>query len=413
MNVGLGSIAIEGALYLPPQMEDKNSIFTLQFFLLCLSGFLFFGSFNMIIPELPAYLENMGGGDYKGLIISLFTLTAGLSRPFSGKLADKVGRIPVMVLGALVSGVAALLYPIAGTVISFFALRFFHGFSTGFKPTGTSAYVADLVPINKRGEAMGIIGFFSSLGMAAGPAIGSFIATTYTMNWMFYCSSAFAVLSVIILIGMKETLQAPEKLAWKHFHIRRDEIFEPNVLSPSLMLMLSVFSFGTILTVIPDFSDHLGLPNRGLFFTYFTIASLLVRILAGKASDRYGRVPVLKVGSLLLVVAMVVIGSAQTEVLFTIGAFLFGFGVGITSPTIFAWTIDLSDEKHRGRGIATMYIALEIGIGMGAFISGWIFSNDVSRIPVVFYLSAALVLTGFVYLFTRKVKNMANLNLPS
>lgn len=352
----------------------------------------------------------MGGGEYKGLIIALFTLTAGLSRPFSGKLADKVGRIPVMVVGALVSGIAALLYPIAGTVFSFFLLRFFHGFSTGFKPTGTSAYVADLVPTEKRGEAMGIIGFFSSMGMAAGPAIGSFIASNYSLNWMFYASSAFAVVSVAILVGMKETLQDREKLKWEHFHIPRNEIFEPKVIAPSLMIMLSVFSFGTILTVIPDFSDHLGLSNRGLFFTYFTIASLLVRILAGKASDKYGRVPVLKVGSVLLIIAMIVIGSAEELTLFTIGAFLFGFGVGITSPTIFAWTIDLCDEKHRGRGIATMYIALEIGIGTGALISGWIFNNDLARIPIVFYFSAFLVMIGFVYLFTNNVKNLSQQN---
>jgi MFS family permease len=80
-------------------IEKNQPIFTLQFVLLCLSGFLFFGSFNMIVPELPSYLDSMGGGDYKGLIIALFTVTAGLSRPFSGKLADKVGRIPVMVVG--------------------------------------------------------------------------------------------------------------------------------------------------------------------------------------------------------------------------------------------------------------------------------------------------------------------------
>ena len=60
----------------------QPSIYTFQFFLLCLSSFLFFSSFNMIISELPAYLDSLGGGEYKGLIIALFTLAAGLSRPF-------------------------------------------------------------------------------------------------------------------------------------------------------------------------------------------------------------------------------------------------------------------------------------------------------------------------------------------
>jgi MFS family permease len=96
----------------------------------------------MIIPELPAYLTSMGGESYKGWIIALFTLSAGLSRPFSGKLADKIGRIPVMIFGASVCFVVGLSYPLLHFVSGFLFLRFAHGFSAGFTPTGTSAYVA-------------------------------------------------------------------------------------------------------------------------------------------------------------------------------------------------------------------------------------------------------------------------------
>ena len=152
-------------------MTTRQNIYTVQFGLLCLSSFLFFSSFNMIIPELPAYLESMGGGEYKGLIIALFTLTAGLSRPFSGKLADRVGRIPVMIFGAVICFICGFLYPIATSVVWFLALRFFHGLSTGFKPTGTAAYVADVIPALRRDEAMGVLGLCGSLGMASGPAI--------------------------------------------------------------------------------------------------------------------------------------------------------------------------------------------------------------------------------------------------
>ncbi|HRG07092.1 MAG TPA: MFS transporter, partial [Cyclobacteriaceae bacterium] len=66
----------------------------------------------MIIPELPEYLSNLGGGEYKGLIIALFTITAMLSRPFSGKLADSIGRVPVMIFGAVVCLICSSLYPL-------------------------------------------------------------------------------------------------------------------------------------------------------------------------------------------------------------------------------------------------------------------------------------------------------------
>jgi MFS family permease len=92
----------------------------------------------MIIPELPNYLSSLGGAEYKGLIIALFTLSAGLSRPFSGKLADKIGRIPVMIFGASVCFVVSLMYPLLSFVSGFLFLRFAHGFSAGFTPMSLS-----------------------------------------------------------------------------------------------------------------------------------------------------------------------------------------------------------------------------------------------------------------------------------
>src|SRR5215207_1400988 len=149
-----------------------ESKYTLKFWLLCASSFLFSSSFNMLIPELPAYLSSLGGTAYKGYIIALFTLTAGLSRPFSGRLTDTIGRVPVMAIGSIVCFVCGFLYPLFATVSGFLLLRLFHGFSTGFKPTATSAYIADIIPSNRWGEAMGIHGLCFSTGLAIGPAIG-------------------------------------------------------------------------------------------------------------------------------------------------------------------------------------------------------------------------------------------------
>ena len=380
-------------------MSQHNTIYHLQFGLLCLSSFLFFASFNMIIPELPSYLESLGGGEYKGLIIALFTLTAGISRPFSGKLTDKVGRIPVMIFGAVVCFLCGFLYPLAGSVFLFLLIRFFHGFSTGFKPTGTSAYVADVVPALRRGEAMGVLGLCSSLGMASGPAIGSSLALHYSLDIMFYASSVAAILSIVILVGMKETLYEKESFRFSFLKLGKHEIFEPRVVAPSIVLMLTAFSFGIVLTITPDLSDELGIANRGLFYTFFTVASVAVRFFAGKASDRFGRVQVLKVSTTVMTISMFALAMADSIPFFLTSAVIFGLAAGMNTPTIFAWTIDLSHEKHRGRGMATMYIALEVGIGLGAFLSGWIYGNDPSRFIYAYGLGGVLAAFAFVYLF--------------
>jgi len=169
---------------------------------------------------------------------------------------------------------------------------------------------------------------------------------------------------------------------------------------------LQIFAFGVIVTVIADLSDHLEISNRGLFYTCFTLASLAIRIVAGKASDKYGRVPVLKLGSVVLIIALISLANVQHEIHFVISAIIYGFGVGFCSPTLFAWTIDLSDEKHRGRGIAMMYIALEMGIGSGALFGGWIYANDLNRLQYVFYLSAILAACAWIYLNSKYVKTL-------
>jgi predicted MFS family arabinose efflux permease len=81
------------------------------------------------------------------------------------------------------------------------------------------------------------------------------------------------------------------------------------------------------------------------------------------------------------------------------------FATGILSPAISAWTIDLSDADKRGLSVATMYIALEAGIGLGAFFSGWFVRDIISRTPYVFYAIAFVNTFALVYLYLYKDLN--------
>lgn len=383
-------------------MEENKKLYTPKFWLLCSSSFLFFASFNLIIPELPDYLTELGGGDHKGLIIPLFTLMAGLSRPFSGRLTDTIGRIPIIVYGVFVCIIVGFLYPLVTTVFGFFVLRLVHGMSTGFKPTATSAYVGDIAPFSRRGEAMGILGMFGSLGMAAGPAIGSWVALHFGYELMFYCSSGFALLSIAVVMKMPETLIATQRFRLSLLKLKRRDVLEPRAFPSAITMLLTAFSFGTILTLIPDLSKHLGIVNKGIFFTIFTISSLVIRLIAGKLSDIYGRVPILLTGCLIYSVTMILIGIGTELWIFYIGSFAFGIAVGLTSPTIFAWTIDLAEEQHRGRALATMFIALEVGIGIGGVVAGYSYNNDPDNFIISFSISgicaflAALYLTAYL-----------------
>lgn len=378
--------------------SPSEKLYTKQFILLCTSFALFGGSFNMMIPELPAFLSAMGGEDYKGFIISLFTLTAGLSRPISGKLADRIGRMPVIAVGAIVCIICSSLYPLLSTVSMFLLLRLMHGFSTGFTPTAISAYVADIAPVARRGEAMGIIGVSINIGSSMTPPIGSWIANEFSLNTMFLTSSLTALISVLIVMRMRETLPHPQRLQWSHFKLKRSEIIDPVSLVPAVMAGLTFFGLGALLTIVADQADYVGMQNKGLFFTSFTLCSVMSRLVAGQVSDRYGRKLVISVAMVLIAMSYVLLGAADSAVDILIATGAIGFSIGVASPSIFAWVIDRSDDARRGTAMATVYLLLEFFIGGGALFSAFVYDNDPNNFGTVFYMIAVITLFGLVFL---------------
>ena len=379
------------------RQDTNQSIYTPKFILLCVCSLFLFASFNMILPELPAYLTQLGGADYKGFIIALFTVTAGLSRPFSGKLVDKIGRKPLMILGAIFSLGCALLYPLISSVFAFFFVRLLHGFCAGTAPTATSAMLADIIPPNKRGEAMGLLGLISNLGTAFSPVIGSEIVKAYSINALFYTSSFLALLAGLLFLILTETLKVKEPFHLQHLRLTKKDVFEPDVLNPTIVMFLMTAGFGTIFTVMPDLSVHLGISNKGFPLMFYTICSLSVRVFAGKVSDKFGRITILRYALSLQIIALVLMGFANTPLLLYFSTSLFGFSMGFTSPTILAWAIDLSTDTNRGRAMATVYLAMEAGIGTGALLSAWIYDNNAAMFAYTFWAAAGFAVLGLIY----------------
>ena len=356
----------------------------------------------MLIPELPSFLTSLGGENYKGFIISLFTLTAGLSRPISGKLADTIGRVPVMIIGAVVCIVCSLMYPLISGIAGFLFLRLIHGFSTGFTPTAITAYVADIVPDDRRGEAMGILGVSINLGASASPPIGSYLTMAYSLNTMFFVSSGIALLSVLLLVRMKETLPGKEKFRFDMLKLTRHDLIDRNSLIPAAICGLSYFGFGVVLTIVPDQCEYLGMSNKGMFFTSITVFSILSRLVAGKISDKYGRVVVMTFSACCLALSYVLMGMTETATELLVASGAIGFSIGLMSPALFAWTIDRSNAENRGKAMGTMYIGLEAAIGIGALMSAAIYQNDGTRFGTVFYVTAFITSLSIIFLLKQK-----------
>ena len=361
-------------------------VYDRPFFLLCGGTVLFMASFGMLLPELPAHLAAMGGEAYLGGVVGMFTLAAFLARFISGRIADRAGRRKVMLVGSAVTAVAGFGYLVTTTIATFMLLRFFHGLSTGFRPPGTSAMLADRIPKQRRGEALGYLGVAGNAGMATGPALGSWLTVEWGIEWMFVASALLGMASVALTFPLEETLPEARPVNRSDFNLLDGGLIDPKAWPAALVLLPVALAFGIYLTITPDFVDHLGYVYKGSFNTIIVVSSIAMRFIAGRMSDRHGRIPVLLAGTALMTVGMVVLGSAETKGVATLGALLYGASIGINMPTVFAWTTDLAQPGKIALALGTMLMALEVGIGAGALYSGMRFQGVIGRIPELYYV---------------------------
>src|SRR5690606_9045222 len=201
-----------------------------------------------------------------------------------------------------------------------------------------------------------------------------------------------------------ETLKVRSRCSPAILRVGRKDLFEKRVWLPCVVMGLSIYAYGTMLTLIPDFGSEVGIRNKGLLFTYFTVSSLFVRLLAGRASDRYGRRKVLIVSVSLIIIAMYIISQGQTRLDLIVGMRLYGVAHGMTSPTLLAWAPDLRAEGPKGRGVASLSIFMEGGIGIGAFVSGLLRHTAPNDFGSPFLACVALSAIALVLLFVARTK---------
>ena len=367
-------------------------------------------SFNLIIPELNDFITQLDGKEFKGLIISLFTITAAISRPFSGKMADLVGRKSTMYVGAVISALITLMYPLSGTVFFFLLLRFFHGFSTGFLPTGATALVTDLLPEKRRGHGMGVFGTGISLGIGVGQFLGTPTRDLLGMNGLFFVSALLSVVSFLLIIKVKETLEESIPFKFSLFKITKRDLVEKQVYPAAMVMFLTAACSGLLFVLSPDMSVYLGIDNKGWFFIFYVFSTILIRLTSGKLSDKIGRRETLIIGITALIISMIMVANASDVFWYTTSSIVFGIATGVNSPTLFAWMADLSPKHRRGIGSGTLFIALELGILFGSACTLALYDSTVDSVKNVFYFGAFLALLSLIYIIFHLAFSKTNIN---
>ncbi|MEC4806771.1 MAG: MFS transporter [Jaaginema sp. PMC 1079.18] len=348
------------------------------------SGLLFWLSITSLLPVLPAYVQYVSPGDMVlqgwgwnlflsvesqvGLVMGCFALGLLVFRSPLGQLADRRGRKWAITIGAVVVGAAPLGYIYTESIPLLMALRAFHGISIAAFTTGYSALVVDLSPVQYRGQLLGYMSLVTPIGMSIGPAVGGYMSESGGYRLLFFVAAIAGFLALFLASWVQEDFQAPvgDRAFQSAPKGRFWQILKSRSLGiPAVVMLLVGLLFGTLTTFLPLYFRASGVDlNIGLFYTGAAIASFLVRLLTGTASDRYGRGVFISLSLACYGVSMILLAIAQTGVTFLGAAILEGCGGGILIPMAIALMSDRSYSHERGLVYAICIGGFDLGIAL-------------------------------------------------
>jgi len=380
-------------------MDSKEhfSLWTRDFIFTTFANLFLFFSFQMLIPTLPVFTEQLGGDEFDvGLVIGIFTISALIIRPFAGKALDTLSKRMILFVGLLIFILSVLGYHLVTTVFLILVLRFIHGIGWGITSTAFGTIVSDIVPAKRRGEGMGYYGLSSTLGMAIAPLIGIWLMINQGFSTLFYVSSLLAVVSLLFIqiisfSPSKETEKKTDEAFWNN-------LFEKKALFPSLLVMLFAVTYGGIVSFITLFGKEVNIDNVGWFFLANALMVMVSRPLAGVLFDRKGHLWVLIPGALFAITGLTILSFTTNLLFLIISALFYGLGFGTIQPALLAWTINRVAPSRRGAANATFYSAFDLGIGLGSMILGII--AKLTSYGMMYRISIALLLLYLVlYLY--------------
>jgi MFS family permease len=342
-----------------------------DFYLAVLANFFFFASFQWVFATLPGYIQQIGGGPTQiGLAYGLFTLSAVASRPGIGRLIDRWGRKPMLLAGAAVFTLSPLLYAKASSIWPFMIVRLFHGVGIAAFTTAYTALVADLAPPSRRGEAVGLSGVTSLLGLLFAPALGLYVQATSGYAVHFVAAGGIAAGSILLLLPIREPrLLDPDA-------VERPSLWEVARRRPVWLAALGstglAVAYGAVLSFLPPFAAERGLAAVGAYFSAFAVAMMLAQSAAGWLSDRIGRRAVAVPGMVIVVLATAGLAMVQTDAaLLAAGAGL-GLSWGLVRASLDTSVVDAVSPDARGTALGFLYTCFDIGVGAGSFGLGFV-----------------------------------------
>ncbi|MBN1888488.1 MAG: MFS transporter [Thermoflexales bacterium] len=375
---------------------------TVNFLLALIASAFFFAGFQALFPTLPLYVEHLGGGAAdNGLVTLAFTATAVISRPYIGGIADRGGRKPMLLVGALIFTLAPLWCAASDSVAMLAAARAFQGLGIAAFTTAFQALIVDMSPPDKRGQWLGLSANATALALVVGPLAGDAILARFGFTVLFVMAALSALVSALVSAAVRPPVSQQRRAApfWTGL---REVLVQRGLYSGLLGMSLLGVVFGVFMTFIPRYALDFQLGAPGSFFTAYALAMLAIQPIAGGLSDRTGRARVAVPGLALAGLAVLLLAGAHTSWTALSATFLYGLAAGAARVAIDGMVADSVLPHQRATAAALQFTCFDLCIGLGSALLGPV--AQAGSYPAMYAIAGALVAAGALpfWLLTRR-----------
>ena len=370
-----------------------------KLFVLIITNFVDMVGLLMIIPLMPFYAREMGGGALEvAILMSAFTAAQLISAPMWGRFSDRYGRRPALLVGLTAACVAYVVFAFATSIWLLLLSRIVQGAGGGTVGV-IQAYVADSVEPDNRAKALGWLSAATNVGVAIGPAIGG-VALGFGRSGPGLAAASLCLVNIFFawkyLRESRDMTEAHDKKPRASRTVIAHVITHPGEVAPRLIWIYAIAmgAFSGLMAILALFlADRFGVGKDRIwvFYTYVGVISVVTRAgILGRMVDRYGEAQLSRIGLGLLATGLATLPLAGGYFALAIAVALIPLGTAFTFPCVTSMLSRVISSRERG-----LYMGVQQTFGGLArvIVPLWAgFSYDHFGRTVPLFTSAALVL---------------------
>jgi DHA1 family tetracycline resistance protein-like MFS transporter len=350
--------------------------------------------FGIILPLLPYYAERFGAtGLWVGAILTAYSAAQLVGASILGRLSDRIGRRPVLLMSLAGSAASLFLSGLAHSLWPLLLARALAGLFGG-SIAAAQAYVADVTLPEERAKYMGLLGASIGLGFVFGPALGAGLAR-FGFGAAAFVAAGIAALNLALAFErLEETrdparrAEAPSRVAWSHM---KDALHHPSLrrfLAATFLVTLAFVAMEATFALLGEARFGLNAARLGLVFTYVGVVMVVVQGGAlGRLVSRYGEKALAVTGACLLAASLGALPFVPSLAA-ALGALgVLSVGQGLTNPTLSTLVSRASSADEQGGVLGLGQSLAAAARAVGPIAAGWLYDQG-HAVP---YAAAALL----------------------